>query len=59
MKDFIFYLTFDDGRHLTVTVPAYGLISACMLARRQAFDLINKVWLTERKRLVLSEYMVK
>lgn len=59
MKDFVFYLTFDDGRKLTVTIPAYGLVSAVMLARRQAFDLINKVWMTERKRLTLTAYMVK
>lgn len=59
MKDFIFYLSFSDGRKLTVTVSAYGLISAVMQARTKAFELINKVWANEGVRLNLTGYMVK
>lgn len=58
MKNFTFYLSFDDGRKLTVTIQAYGLLSAVMQARTKAFDLINKVWMNEGIRLKLSDYMV-
>lgn len=59
MKDFVFYMSFDDGRKLTVTIKAYGLVSAVMQARTKAFELINSVWMAEGKRLILSDYMVQ
>lgn len=59
MNAFIFYLSFNDGRKLTVTINAYSLLSAVMQARTKAFELINRVWANEGVRLKLTDYMVK
>jgi len=59
MQTFTFYMTFDDGRKLTKSIDAYGLLGAVGAARKAAFEMINKVWIEEHKRLILTGYMVK